>query len=207
MSSPLHKHERSQWKTFWRRFCPGPQTRWGIRGHLRQSFRASQNCVVLRKICFKHMIKIKIFPPKMYFALPQTLNPGNGPGSANLCLQWRYFYEDHSASRCSINVEKFFHKSPLGGPCKHFGGCPELGWYGTGCEYPRHTGEACFACGCRNSYSCRNSSYSAPRGHGPGWRIFQIWRFFWMLPWATENAVAGHMRPAGRYLPTPALGD
>jgi len=21
------------------------------------------------------------------------------------------------------------------------------------CEYPHHTGEACFACGCRNSYS------------------------------------------------------
>ena len=24
---PLHKHEGPQWKTFWRRFCPGPQRR------------------------------------------------------------------------------------------------------------------------------------------------------------------------------------
>ena len=28
-----------------------------------KSFCAYQNIVVLRKICFKHMIKIKIFPP------------------------------------------------------------------------------------------------------------------------------------------------
>jgi len=28
-----------------------------------------------------------------------------------------------------------------------------------------------------------------------------------MLPRATENAVAGHIWPAGRYLPTPDLGD
>jgi len=26
-----------------------------------------------------------------------------------------------------------------------------------------------------------------------------------MFPPATKNAVAGHMRPAGRYLPTPAV--
>jgi len=26
-----------------------------------------------------------------------------------------------------------------------------------------------------------------------------------MLLWATENAVTGHIWPAGRYLPTPAL--
>jgi len=34
------------------------------------------------------------------------------------------------------------------------------------------------------------------------WRIFQIWRFSWMLPRATENAVADHMWPEDRYLPT-----
>ena len=34
---------------------------------------------------------------------------------------------------------------------------------------------------------------------------FQIWRFFWMLLRAIENAVAGHIWPAGRYLPTPGL--
>jgi len=30
----LHKHEGLQLKTFWRRFCPDPQTRWSIRGQL-----------------------------------------------------------------------------------------------------------------------------------------------------------------------------
>jgi len=43
------------------------------------------------------------------------------------------------------------------------------------------------------------------RQSGTGWRIFQIWRLSWMLPRATENTVAGHMWPAGIYLPTPAL--
>ena len=37
------------------------------------------------------------------------------------------------------------------------------------------------------------------------WRIYKIWRFSWMLLRATENAVSGHIRSAGRYLPTPAL--
>ena len=37
------------------------------------------------------------------------------------------------------------------------------------------------------------------------WRKIQIWGFSWMLLRATENAVAGHIWPAGRYLPTPDL--
>ena len=35
--TPFHKYEGPQWTTFWRRFCPGPQTRWNIRGQLPQS--------------------------------------------------------------------------------------------------------------------------------------------------------------------------
>jgi len=38
------------------------------------------------------------------------------------------------------------------------------------------------------------------------WRKFQIWRTFWVLLRATENAVAGYVWPAGRYLPTLAVG-
>ena len=45
-----------------------------------KSFLFTPNFVVLRKISFKRMIKIKIFPPKMYFA-PQTLKPVYGLGS------------------------------------------------------------------------------------------------------------------------------
>ena len=64
---PLHKHGGAQWRSFWRRFFSGPQIRWGIRGQLPPNlFCAAQNFVVLRKICFKHMIKI--FPSRMYFA-------------------------------------------------------------------------------------------------------------------------------------------
>jgi len=67
--TPLHKHEGHQWKTFWQRFCPGPQTRWGIRGSYPKIFFVPPNSVVLRKICFKLMIKIKIFPYKNVFCL------------------------------------------------------------------------------------------------------------------------------------------
>jgi len=48
---------------------------------LRPVARGSQppKFVVPRKICFKHAIKTKILPPKMYFA-PQSLKPDYGPG-------------------------------------------------------------------------------------------------------------------------------
>jgi len=47
------------------------------------------NFVVLRKICFKHMIKRKIFSLKMYF--PQILNLASGLVLPKLCLQLGYF--------------------------------------------------------------------------------------------------------------------
>jgi len=43
--------------------CPGPQTGWGIRVQLPQIFFVPPNFVAFRKICFKHMTDIKIFPP------------------------------------------------------------------------------------------------------------------------------------------------
>jgi len=93
-----------------------------IRGQLPQSFLCPPNCVVLRTICFKHMIKQNLSPLKMYFA-PQTLKPGYGHGSAKIVPAIRTFcFEGHSASRCSITSKTFFYKSPLGGPCKHFEG-------------------------------------------------------------------------------------
>jgi len=36
--APLHKYEGPQWKTFWRRFCPGPQTRGAFGGSFPKSF-------------------------------------------------------------------------------------------------------------------------------------------------------------------------
>jgi len=36
---------------------------------------------------------------------------------------------------------------------------------------------------------------------GTGWRIFQIWRLFWMFPRATENTLVGHMWPAASICP------
>ena len=47
--------------------CPGPQTGWGIRVQLPQIFFVPPNFVAFRKICFKHMIKTNIFPPKNVF--------------------------------------------------------------------------------------------------------------------------------------------
>jgi len=63
MSSPLHKHEGPQWKTFWRRCCPGPQTRGAFGGSYPEIFFVpSKFCYAQKHLC-QHMIKIKIFPP------------------------------------------------------------------------------------------------------------------------------------------------
>jgi len=75
--------------------------------------------VVVRKICFKHMIKIKIFPPKNVFS-PQTLKPGYGPVQPKLCLQLEYFVLKSIRPR-DVAYHNFFYKPPLGSPCKHFG--------------------------------------------------------------------------------------
>jgi len=86
MSSSLHKHEAPQWKTFWRGFCPGPQTRGSIRGHPPQISLRTPKFVVLRKICFKHMIKNNLSPLKIYFA-PKRSNMATGLVVPKLCLQ------------------------------------------------------------------------------------------------------------------------
>jgi len=44
-----------QWKTFWRRFYPGPQTRAALGSSSLKSFLCPPDFVPLRKICFKHM--------------------------------------------------------------------------------------------------------------------------------------------------------
>jgi len=81
-----------------------------------KSFLCPSNFVVLRKNCFKRMIKVKIFAP-------QTLKPGYGPGSTKIVSAIIIFYfEALSASRCCITSKSYFYKSPIGGPCKHFGG-------------------------------------------------------------------------------------
>jgi len=85
-------------------------------------FCALPNFVVLRKICFKRMIKTKIFPPKMYF-VHQTLKRGFGRSSAKMVSAIRIFcFKGHSAWRCRITSKTFFYKSPLEGPGKHFRG-------------------------------------------------------------------------------------
>jgi len=85
-------------------------------------FCAPPNFVVLRNICFKHMIKTNHSPLNMYF-YPLKFKIGYGPSSAKRMSAIRIFcFEGHSASRCSISSKSFFYKSPLRGPCKNFGG-------------------------------------------------------------------------------------
>jgi len=81
----------------------------GISGQLPPNrFCASPKFVVLRKICFKHMVKTKIFPPKNAFSL-LTLKSSHGPGSAKIVSAIRIFcFEGHSASRCGITSKTFF---------------------------------------------------------------------------------------------------
>ena len=64
----------------------------GIRGQLPPNiFCAPTNFVVLRKICFKQMIKPKIFPPPKSIFCPQTLKPGYVPDSAKIMSAIRIF--------------------------------------------------------------------------------------------------------------------
>jgi len=47
---------------------------------LQNFFRAPPYFVVHRKICFKHIVKAKILPPKKCIVPHQILKPGYGPG-------------------------------------------------------------------------------------------------------------------------------
>ena len=96
---------------------PRPADTVGHSGAVTQkSFLCTPNFVVLRKICFKHMINIRIFPPQKCILPIQTLKPGYKPGSDKIVSVLRIFcFEGHSASRCSITSKTFFYKSPLGG--------------------------------------------------------------------------------------------
>jgi len=95
-----------------------------------KSFLCPPNFVVLRKICFKHTIKTKISPLKVYFAFPKPQNLAIGLVLSKLCLQLEYFVLKSTQPR-DAPWHNFFYKSPLVGPLEAFGGSPELGWYGT----------------------------------------------------------------------------
>jgi len=69
MSRPLHKHQAPQWKTFWRRFCTGPQTRGHSGVVIPKYFLFTLSFVVLRKIRL-HKIN-KYSPPENVFCSPK----------------------------------------------------------------------------------------------------------------------------------------
>jgi len=64
---PLHKHEGPHWKTFWRRFCPGPQTRGEFGGSYPQIFFALPQILLCSE---KFDLNIKSFPYKNVFCPP-----------------------------------------------------------------------------------------------------------------------------------------
>ena len=114
--APLHKHEGPEWKTFLRRFCPGLQTRGGVRGQLPPNLFCALQLFFCSEIfvCFI-WYKQKSFPPKNDFP-PKALQPGYVRDSDKIVSAIRIFcFEGHSASRCSITSKTFFYKSPLGG--------------------------------------------------------------------------------------------
>jgi len=103
MSSLPAQIWRPQWKTFWRRFCPGPQTRGAFVSTYLQIFFVSFKFCFGQKICLKHVIKTNIFLKHVGLSCTQTLKPGYGPGSAKIVSAIRIFcFEGHTASRCSI---------------------------------------------------------------------------------------------------------
>jgi len=69
---------------------PRPADTGGIRWQFAQILFVLPNFVVLRKICFKHMIK-KISPPKNVFFPSKPQNLTTGLVLPKLCLQLEYF--------------------------------------------------------------------------------------------------------------------
>ena len=132
MSSPLHKYEGPQWKTFWRRFCPGTQTRGGFEGSYRQIFFVPPNFVVLRKICVKRLKKTNLSPLKTCFTAPNLKTWLRAWFCQKWCLQLGYFVLKTIRPQDVAYHQIFFYTSPLGCPCKHFFGGAQLGCYSTG---------------------------------------------------------------------------
>ena len=92
--APLHKHEGSQLpENFLTTVLPRPADTGVFGAVTHKPFLWPPNFVVLRKICFKHMIyKQKSFPLKMYFFPPNVKLMATGLVLPKLCLQLRYFF-------------------------------------------------------------------------------------------------------------------
>jgi len=87
---PLHKHECTPWKTFWRRFCQGPQTQGGFGDSYPQIFCVPQILLFSEKFV-SNMIKIKIFPHKIVFCPPKPQNLATDLVLPKLRLRLEYF--------------------------------------------------------------------------------------------------------------------
>ena len=121
LAPPLHKQEGPQWKTFWRRFCPGPQTRGAFAGSYPQIFSVPPKFCCVEKYFFQTYDKTQNLSPwKMYFS-PQTSKPGCGSGSAKIVSAIRIFFLKSIRPR-DVALHNFFYKSPLGGPLEAFWG-------------------------------------------------------------------------------------
>jgi len=137
--SPLHKHEDLQWKAFWRRICPGSQTRGGIRGSYPQIiFVLLQIFLGSKKFVLNMWWKQKPFHPKDVFCPPKSYNlaivvqPAQKfwgikiRGAKMSAFRWITLFclgkrlLKHKMTVCSKNLG--WGMAPL----------PELGCYGTG---------------------------------------------------------------------------
>jgi len=88
-----------------------------------KSFLCPPNFVVLKKICFKRIIKIKIFPLKKYILPPKSQNLATGLVLPNLCLQLECFVLKSIRPRdVALGLHNIFYKPPLGGPLEAFWG-------------------------------------------------------------------------------------
>ena len=121
-------HTRSpQMEDFLASVLPRPADKGGNRGRSPQILFYLPNFAVLRKYCFEHMLKTKIFPPLKCIVSPQTLKPAQGLLLTKLCLQLTYIFEGHSASRCSITSKTYFINHHYRAPVSILGEGSELG--------------------------------------------------------------------------------
>ena len=86
---PLHEHEGPQWKTFWRRFCPGPQARGSFGGSYPQIFFVPPKFCCVQKNLFQTYDKN--LPPKKFILPLKPQNLATGLVLPKLCLPLEYF--------------------------------------------------------------------------------------------------------------------
>ena len=125
MSSPPAQSWRPHWKSVWRRFYPGSQTRMAFGSVTPNLFCSPQILLCSEKFVLNIRWKQTSLHPKNVFC-PPDLNLATGLVLPKLCLQLGYFVSKAIWPR-DVAERQFFLLITIREPCKNFWGGPRVG--------------------------------------------------------------------------------